>query len=104
VDIEISTRGQNECQKWFQERKLRLTASNVGQTCKIRKTTSRKNIVYFMLYAPAPHAKFLQYGRVTDNIVARKKAEEIIEETVQMCGLIIDPVIPYLAASPGIKI
>ena len=56
-----------------------------------------------MLYAPAPHAKSLQYGRVTE-IVTRKKAEEIIGETVQMSGLIIDPEIPYLAASPGIKI
>jgi len=103
IEIEISTRDQNECQKWFQERKLRLTASNFGQICKMRKTTSCKNTVYSMLYAPAPHAKSLQYGRVTE-IVARKKAEEIIGETVQMSGLIIDPEIPYLAASPGIKI
>lgn len=81
----MSTRDQNECQKWFQERKLRLTASNFGQICKLRKITSRKNTVYSMLYAPAPHAKSLQYGRVTE-AVARKKAEEIIGETVKMCG------------------
>lgn len=55
------------------------------------------------MYAPAPHAKSLQYGRVTE-IVARKKAEDIIGDTVQICDLIIDPEIPYLAASPGIKI
>jgi len=103
TEIEMSTRDQNDCQKWFQERKLRLIASNFGQICKMRKTTSCKNTVYSMLYAPAPHAKSLQYGQVTE-VVARKKAEETIGETVQMCGLIIDPEIPYLAASPGTKI
>jgi len=29
IEIEISTRDQNECQKWFQEWKLRLTSSNL---------------------------------------------------------------------------
>lgn len=103
TEIEMSTRDQNECQKWFQERKLRLIPSNFGKICKLRKTTSCKNTVYSMLYASAPHAKSLQYGRMTEAI-ACKKAEEIIGETVKMCGLIIDPEIPYLAASPGIKI
>lgn len=99
--IEIETREQNECQKWLHERKLRLTASNFGKVCKMRKNTSTKNIVYSMLYAPAPQAKSLQYGRVTE-VIARKKAEEFIGESVQLCGLIIDSEIPYLAASPGI--
>lgn len=100
-EIEISTRNQSENQVWFQERKKRLTASNFGQICKKRKNTSCKNIVYSMLYASAPFAKSLQYGRVME-MVARKKAEEIIGHSVEMCGLIIDPEIPYLAASPGI--
>lgn len=101
--IEKDTRDQSENEKWFQERKLRLTASNFGKICKMRKNTSCKNTVYSMLYAAIPHAKSLQYGRVME-ITARKKTEEIIGQFVQMCGLIIDPEIPYLAASPGIDI
>jgi len=90
--IEIDTRDQSNNEKWFYERKIRLTASRFGQICKIA--------VYNILYAPSAQSKSLIYGREVEDIT-RKKAELIIKKKIDICGLIIDPNDPYLAASPG---
>lgn len=101
VQIEIDTREQANCQLWYQERKIRLTASSFGLVCKMRSTTSCKNSVYNILYAINGQAKSLQYGKDMENVV-RKKAEEILNFSIKACGLFIDTEFPYLAASPGI--
>lgn len=101
VQIEIDTREQTDSQLWYQERKIRLTASSFGQICKMRPNTSCKNSVYNILYANNVQAKSLQYGKDME-IAARKKAEETMNFTVKPCGLFIDTEFPYLAASPGI--
>jgi len=98
--IEIDTRDQSNSEKWFYERKIRLTASWFGQICKMRATTSCKNTVYNILYAPNAQSKSLQYGREVED-TARKKLEEILKKKIDICGLIVDPDDPYLAASPG---
>ncbi|KAL4107279.1 hypothetical protein QTP88_017650 [Uroleucon formosanum] len=40
TQIEIDTREQTDSQLWYQERKIRLTASSFNQICKIRPNTS----------------------------------------------------------------
>lgn len=100
TDIEFNTRDQSNSQRWFKERKIRLTASRFGQICKMRCTTSCKNTVYDLLYANEAQAKSLQYGRDMEAI-ARSEIEKNINKKVETCGLLIDPIIPYLAASPG---
>ncbi|XP_025194234.1 uncharacterized protein LOC112593869, partial [Melanaphis sacchari] len=99
VQIEIDSREQTDSQLWYQERKIRLTASSFGQICKMRPNTSCKNSVYNILYANNVQAKSLQYGKDME-IAARKKAEETMNFTVKPCGLFIDTEFPYLAASP----
>lgn len=98
--IEIDTRDQSNSEKWFYERKIRLTASWFGQICKMRATTSCKNMVYNILYAPNAQSKSLQYGREVED-TARTRLEEILKKKINICGLIVDPDDPYLAASPG---
>ncbi|XP_025415583.1 uncharacterized protein LOC112687212 [Sipha flava] len=97
--IEIDTREQSECDKWFQERRIRLTASRFGHICKMRKTTSCKNSVYDILYGSDIHSKAIQYGKDME-VVARKKAERFLSKTIYACGLFVDKEIGYLAASP----
>ncbi|CAI6376874.1 unnamed protein product [Macrosiphum euphorbiae] len=65
----------------------------------MRCTTSCKNTVYDLLYASEAQAKSLQYGRDMEAI-ARKEIEKNIDKKFETCGLLIDPIIPYLAASP----
>lgn len=73
-----------------------------SQICKMRSNTSCKNTVYNILYETEPYTKSLQYGRDIMKANARQKFEQITTKKVIECGLVIDPEIPFLAASPGI--
>lgn len=99
-EIECSTREQSLNHLWYQERKIRLTASNFGEICKMRAYTSCKNKVHGLLYKIPIQTKEMTYGHETEGF-ARKQFEKMYEVDVQLCGLMIDPDIPYLAASPG---
>lgn len=100
-EIELETREQSNSEAWYRERRLRLTASRFGQICKMRSTTSCKNTVYNILYGSEAQSKSLKHGRDMEDI-ARKEAQKIIGEQIQASGLIVDPIISFLAASPGI--
>lgn len=98
--IEFDTSEQSNSQAWFKECRILLTASRFGQICKMRPNKSCKNNVYSILYASQVQLKSLQHGRNME-AVARTRTEEIIGENMQACSLLIDPVIPYLAANSG---
>jgi len=97
--VEIDTRDQSDNEKWFYERKIRLTASRFGQICKMRANTSCKNTLYNILYALSAQSKSLKYGREVEDIT--RKSGINYKKKIEICGLIIDPNDPYLAASPG---
>lgn len=48
--LERRTTKQSQCEEWMKERFYRLTASNFGKVCKMRKSTNRKNAVISILY------------------------------------------------------
>lgn len=48
--LERNTTDQSQNDEWRRQRKMRLTASNFGQVVKLRATTSRGNVVKYILY------------------------------------------------------
>lgn len=49
-ELQRRTIEQANCEEWKKERSKRLTASNFGKICKLRKTTPRKNSLISILY------------------------------------------------------
>lgn len=86
-------------EKWFSERRNRLTASNFGRVCKMRPQTSCKSTVHDILYGNTT-TKAMEYGQINEEC-ALKYLEKEIKKPITRCGFFIDKYIPYLAATPG---
>lgn len=97
--IEKSTKNQSESDLWRAERSIRLTASNFGKVCKLRVTTSRKNIVKSILYNTFAGNSSTNYG-IENEPIARISFEKEINIKIKPAGLFIDTTYHFLAASP----
>lgn len=74
--IELNTRGQAGNPLWQQERILRLTASNYGEICKMRKTTSRANKIKNLLYSSFRGNESTKYGTEHEPFAIRQLENE----------------------------
>lgn len=97
-ELQTRTVGQSRSQLWRQERLKRLTASSFGHVCKMRATTSCKNMVKKLLYSDQRTAAML-YG-VEKEPFAVQQFESEFNVTVKSCGLFVDKDHCYLGASP----
>lgn len=99
TEIEESTRFQASSDLWVKERKMRLTASNFGRVCNMRKTTSTKKLIESLLYSRFRGNSYTKYGQENEST-----AVEIFEKKTELqtkkSGLIIFKELPYLGASP----
>lgn len=99
VKIERNTIGQQGNDYWKKFRKHRLTASNFGKVCKLRPTTSRANIIKYILYDVFQGSSATRYG-IENESLARNEFQKNIKEKIEPAGLFIHKNKPYLAASP----
>lgn len=97
--LEVETRNQANNQRWFEERRKRLTASYFGKICKMRPYTSCKSTVHDIIYGTVT-TNATEYGKITEQ-TALMALEKNIKKPILKCGLFVDKVIPYLAATPG---
>ncbi|KAB0795633.1 hypothetical protein PPYR_12472 [Photinus pyralis] len=97
-DIERATQTQ-ECNLWYLERRKRLTASKFGDVCRRRDYTSCRVQVNSIIYPQQFFSNACEYGQKNEKI-AKVAVEAIIGTTIEPCGLFIDPIFPFLAASP----
>lgn len=97
--LEESTKNQSECDLWKIKRRLRLTSSNFGKVCKLRASTSRKNIVKNILYNNFSVNLATNYG-IEIELLAKATFEQKTLFQILPAGLFIDKTYNFLAASP----
>lgn len=99
VQIEKDTRQQSKCEKWIEIRRNLVTASNFGLICCHRKNSSYANKVKSLLYPPMLNSLAIQHGNMYEKTaILQLQKQEGIE--VNECGIFIDSLHSYLAASP----
>lgn len=98
-EILKETAGQHRSNRWYEERRKRLTASNFGRICKLRCTTSCANTVKSLLYQQFTGSAATKYGKENEHR-AIEDFQNFIKMKVNPCGLFVDEAHPFLAASP----
>ena len=102
IAIEESTRDQANSARWFEERKTRITASNFHKIVK-RKMAVTEKFVDSIINPKSFNSKAVSYGKKSET-----KAREVYVTTsghhVHDCGLVVNPLFPFIGASPDAKI
>ena len=103
-ELELSTRGQHQSDRWHHERKLRVTASGIREICHQRPTTSCTAFVKRKFSSQSINTPAINYGRKHETVAIstyvkhqRSKGKFV---QVELCGLFVDHSKPWLAASP----
>ena len=99
VKLCCDTMEQSQCDKWFDARYVRISASKNAHTIKSRCKKPIDTIVTEMLYPKQIDTPSLRYGR-TQEPNARLKYEELYECNVKKVGVIVSESQPWLCASP----
>ena len=86
VEIREVTKDQNDNQLWLLKRRKRITCSIFGTICKMRKSTSRQNLVYEFLYANKKEVTSIIYGKKYEPI-ARSTYESNYNLKIELTGL-----------------
>ena len=93
--VEAHMRQQSEDSLWFQQRRLRLTASNFGKVAKRRDTTLVANLVKTLLYGKVFSTEATRWG-LTHEEDARAAYIQYLHQqghstvTTSSSGLVID--------------
>ncbi|KAK5645076.1 hypothetical protein RI129_006376 [Pyrocoelia pectoralis] len=98
-ELMVNTVLQSNSDLWITERKKRITASNFGKICKLRKTTSTAKTIMSLLYNNFKGSSATNFGLQSED-VAIKLFEKQYSKCVKKTGLIVDEQLPFLACSP----
>lgn len=103
--IEANSRQQCDSSFWFQQRRLRITASNFGKVAKRRKTTPVANLVKSLLYSKEVNTAAIRWGRTHEDDACRSYIAYLRKQghhkaTVSASGLVVYMEEPCLACSP----
>ena len=107
-DIECNTRGQSDNDLWFEERRLRLTASNYGLVMKRREKIFPKSILskqFSTVGCKTKTPQSCQWGHSNEQNAIATHLENCFYAGQQIkacveCGLVVNAQAPWLGASP----
>jgi len=105
-NLEQCTRGQATSKLWHEERTRRITSSKFGLVCKKMKLLQKypdrsvSDSFYKNIYSQRCFkSKATDYG-IDNEINALNEYKTMSSNHIHTCGLIVNPVIPFLAATP----
>ena len=98
-NVEIATRLQSDCKRWFEERQLRITASKFGVV--IKRKRQHTSLVSQMLYSSIhPSVLALQWGRQHEHDALHEYQQTLTSNLIlKGVGFFVDGC-GYLGASP----
>ena len=109
-EIERNTRGQATCERWYEERRKRSTASNIGTVLKRRKSIYPKSLLKTLEVSSnkgCPKACKLSKDNEVEAIQKYMEGKQKQGSSVGVCaacGFIVNPNFPWLGASPDFPI
>ncbi|CAK1578234.1 unnamed protein product [Parnassius mnemosyne] len=99
LSLERDTVDQSNSDIWIVERRKRITASIIGQICKMKPTTPCTSIIKIMLYSTFTGNDSTRYGK-SNEITALKEFANELNISITPCGLFVDDDYCFLGASP----
>ena len=108
VTMMTSAQGKNDHSLqvwlWLSERRMRITASNVGKISKRRDTTKVRPLAKEMLYCKFEGSTATRWGllqeEATNTQYLKEKHRTSLDLSTSLSGLTLSPDNPWLAASP----
>ena len=108
LEIERNTRGQASSDRWYNERKHRITASNFGLVIKRRKSIYPKSIIKTLTNStnsascPMP----CRWGKQNETEALKQYVshKQNSVNVCSLCGFVVDKTSPWLGASPDFLI
>jgi len=98
-DIEAATRGQAASRIWKEQRRIRITASRVGDVVNATERRDMEALVRSVIRPVKFDSAATRHGRKYES-VALDRFAKLYGAAVSQCGLFIHKERPYLAASP----
>lgn len=99
IDIELNTREQSKSVLWMSERAWRLTASKFGDILKATVRRDMDKLCRTIVFPRQLSVKAIVHGRKYEKTAIRDFELKSCKK-VKCCGLFIDPIYNFLAASP----
>jgi hypothetical protein len=107
-EIELKTRDQANSDQWWEERKLRITASNFAEICNRKKDNCKKFVERLQGKPSLKVPLSIKHGKDHEHVGIRKYHQYMIHTghkvDIQSSGLVVRSDLPYLGCSPDGKV
>ncbi len=108
ISLEKRTVQQSQCVEWREQRKLRLTASNFGKVNKRVKEPTESFFKAVFCCRNLGSIRSVSHGQANEktarNVYAKECAKQIKNFRVFESGLLVNPDMPHLGATPDGKV
>ena len=99
-DLEEATRDQYLCDRWFAERKTRLTSSRFSLICKRKKAVDKKFCERLTEERDLSKVPAVAYGLSHEAVALERFRSQMGLEVIHKAGFFICHRYPYLGATP----